>query len=58
MVGWVVHGTGVDEVQGRKILPLPGIELPRRGRPVSSQSLYRLRYPGSGSSYGNKANTN
>jgi hypothetical protein len=30
-----------------KFLTLPGIELRLLGRPAHSQSLYRLRYPGS-----------
>jgi hypothetical protein len=30
-----------------KNLPLPGLELRTLSRPASSQSLYRLRYPGS-----------
>jgi hypothetical protein len=39
--------TGVDDVERRKILLLPGLNLRTLGRPASSQSLYRLRYPGS-----------
>jgi hypothetical protein len=39
--------TGLDDVEKRKFLPLPGLELGRLGRPARSQSLYRLRYPGS-----------
>jgi hypothetical protein len=31
----------------RKFLTLPGLELRLLGRPAGSQSLYRLRYPGS-----------
>jgi hypothetical protein len=45
-VGWVGPRTGLDEVEKRKILPLPGLKL----RPLCRshcQSLYRLRYPGS-----------
>jgi hypothetical protein len=37
---WVGLGAGLDAVENRKILPLPGIE-PR----PSSPSLYRLSYP-------------
>jgi hypothetical protein len=38
---------GLDDVEKRKFLTLPGLELrPLRG-PARSQSLYRLRYPGS-----------
>jgi hypothetical protein len=36
--------TGPDEVNSKKILPLPGLELRPLGRPARSQSLYRLRY--------------
>jgi hypothetical protein len=36
--------TGLDDVEKRKILPLPGLELRPIGRPVCSQPLYRLRY--------------
>jgi hypothetical protein len=35
---------GLDDVEKRKFLTLPGLEL---GHPAHSQSLYRLRYPGS-----------
>jgi hypothetical protein len=35
---------GLDHVERRKILPLPGLELRPLGRPAGSQSLYRLRY--------------
>jgi hypothetical protein len=38
---------GLDEVEKRKFLTLPGIELQNLGRPTRSQSLHRLRYPGS-----------
>jgi hypothetical protein len=31
----------------RQFLTLPGLELQDLGRPARSQSLYRLRYPGS-----------
>jgi hypothetical protein len=37
---------GVDDVEIRKILTLPGLELRPLG-PARSQSLYRLSYPGS-----------
>jgi hypothetical protein len=36
---------GRNDVETRKILPLPGLELRPLGRPARSQSLYRLRYP-------------
>jgi hypothetical protein len=39
--------TGLDNVEKRKLLTLPGFELRTLRRPASSQSLYRLRYPGS-----------
>jgi hypothetical protein len=38
--------TGLDDVEKRKILPLPGLKLRLIGRPACSQSVYRLRYPG------------
>jgi hypothetical protein len=34
-------------VEKRKFLTLPGLELRPLSRPARSQSLYRLRYPGS-----------
>jgi hypothetical protein len=45
--GWVDPRTGLDDVEKRKFLTLPGLELRSLGRPARSQSLYRLRYPGS-----------
>jgi hypothetical protein len=39
--------TGLDNVEKRKFLTLPGLELRPLSRPARSQSLYRLRYPGS-----------
>jgi hypothetical protein len=42
--GWVGPRTGVDDVEKRKILPLPGLELWQLGRPTRSQLLYRLFY--------------
>jgi hypothetical protein len=39
--------SGPDELGRREIFPLPGLELRPLGRPVRSQSLYRLCYPGS-----------
>jgi hypothetical protein len=38
---------GVDDVENRKFLTLPGLEFRALGGPARSQSLYRLRYPGS-----------
>jgi hypothetical protein len=38
---------GLDDLEKRKFLTLPGLELRPRSRPARSQSLYRLRYPDS-----------
>jgi hypothetical protein len=38
---------GLDDVEKRKFLAVPGLELHPLSRPGRSQSLYRLRYPGS-----------
>jgi hypothetical protein len=38
-IGWVDPRTGLDGVEERKFLPLPGLELRPLGRPASSQSL-------------------
>jgi hypothetical protein len=40
-------GAGLDDVEKKKFLTLQGLKLRPQGRPVRSQSLYRLRYPGS-----------
>jgi hypothetical protein len=45
--GWVGPRAGLDKVEKRKFLTLPGLELQPLGRPARSQSLYRLRYPAS-----------
>jgi hypothetical protein len=45
--GWVNPRAGVDDVGKSKFLTPPGLEIRPVGRPASSQSLYRLRYPGS-----------
>jgi hypothetical protein len=45
--GWVDPRPGLDDVEKRKFLTLPGLEFLSFGRPASSQSLYRLRYAGS-----------
>jgi hypothetical protein len=45
--GLVGLRTGTDDVEKRKFLILPGLELRPLGRPSRRQSLYRLRYPGS-----------
>jgi hypothetical protein len=45
--GWVGPRSGLDDVEKRKFLTLPGLELKLLGRPAHSQSLYPTRYPGS-----------
>jgi hypothetical protein len=50
--GWVDARAGLDDLEKRKFLTLPGLELRHLRRPARSQSLYRLSYPGS-SSHGN-----
>jgi hypothetical protein len=47
MGGVVDPRTGLNDVVRRKFLTLPGLVLRPLGRPARSQSLYRLRYPGS-----------
>jgi hypothetical protein len=47
--GWVGPRAGLDYMEKWKILTPPGLEFRPLSRPASSQSLYRLRYPGSGS---------
>jgi hypothetical protein len=42
--GWVGPRAGVDDVEKRRFLSLPGLELQPLCRPARSQSLYRLRY--------------
>jgi hypothetical protein len=37
---------GLDDMEKRKLLYLPGFELRHLGRPARGQSLYRLRYSG------------
>jgi hypothetical protein len=44
--GWVDPSAGLDDVEKRKLLTLPGLELRSLGRRARYQSLYRLRYPG------------
>jgi hypothetical protein len=43
---WVGAEDGLDDVEKRKFLILPGLELRPLFRPIRSQSLYRLSYPG------------
>jgi hypothetical protein len=38
---------GLDDLERRRFLTLPGLELRPLGRPARSQSLYGLRYAGS-----------
>jgi hypothetical protein len=35
---------GLDDMEKRKFLNLPGLKLRPLGRPARNQSLYRLRY--------------
>jgi hypothetical protein len=46
-LGWVGPRTGLEDMEKRQFLTLPGLELRCLGRPGCSQSLYRLSYPGS-----------
>jgi hypothetical protein len=45
--GWVDPRAGLDDVEKRKFLTLPELELRPLDRPARNQSLYRLSYPGS-----------
>jgi hypothetical protein len=45
--GLVGRRGGLDDVEQRKFLTLPGLELRPLGCPARTQSLYRLRHPGS-----------
>jgi hypothetical protein len=45
--GWVDPRAGLDNMEKRKFFTPQGLELRSLGRPTRSQSLYRLRYPGS-----------
>jgi hypothetical protein len=42
--GWVDPRACLDNVEKRKFLTLPELELRPHGRPARSQSLYRLSY--------------
>jgi hypothetical protein len=44
---WVGPRDGLDDVEKRKFLTLPGLELRTLAHPAHIQSLYRLRYHGS-----------
>jgi hypothetical protein len=46
---WVDPRACLDDVEKRKFLTLPGLEIRPLGCPARSQSLYRLSYPGSSS---------
>jgi hypothetical protein len=43
---WVGPRVGLDDMEKRKFLTVPGLELRPLGRPACSQTLYRLSYPG------------
>jgi hypothetical protein len=43
--GWVNPKASLDDVEKRKFLIRPGLELRPLGRPACSQSLYRPHYP-------------
>jgi hypothetical protein len=45
--GWVGLRFGLDYMEKRKLLSPSELGLRNLGRPARSQSLYRLRYPGS-----------
>jgi hypothetical protein len=45
--GWVDLRAGVHDMEQRKMLTLPGLELRPLSHPARSKSLYRLSYPGS-----------
>jgi hypothetical protein len=47
IAGWMVPRTGLDAVEKKKFLTLPGVELQTLCRRARSQSLYRLSYLGS-----------
>jgi hypothetical protein len=44
--GWVEPRVGLNDVETKNVLPLPGLELRPLGRSTLNQSLYRLSYPG------------
>jgi hypothetical protein len=53
---WVGPRTGLDDVEMRKFLTLPGLELRPLYHSALSQSLYRLRHPGSTDNISVKSN--
>jgi hypothetical protein len=44
--GWVDPRAGLHEVEKRKFLTLPRLELRPLSRPARSQSVYQLHFPG------------
>jgi hypothetical protein len=52
--GWVGPRAGLDGVEKRKFLTLPGLELRPFSRPARSQTLCRLHYPGSLQFFGSR----
>jgi hypothetical protein len=58
MGGWVSPTAGLNHVEKRKFLTLPGLEIRPLRRPTRSQSLYRLSYPGTCTSLLRKLNRN
>jgi hypothetical protein len=51
--GWMDPRAGMDDVEKRKFLILPGLQLQPLRHPARSQSLYRLCYHGSRFSFCN-----
>jgi hypothetical protein len=45
--GWLDPRAGLDGVEMRQFLTVPGLEIRPLGHPARSQSLYRLSYPSS-----------
>jgi hypothetical protein len=45
--GWVGRSVGLNDTEKRNFFTLKELELQPLGRPARSQSLYRIRYPGS-----------
>jgi hypothetical protein len=45
--GWVDPRAGLNDLEKRKFITLPGLELRPLDSSARSQSQYRLRYPGS-----------
>jgi hypothetical protein len=50
--GWVDPRAALNDVEKRRFMTLPGLEVRSLGRPARSQSLYRLRYAGSSEWFG------